>query len=172
MNLGCSLGSCAVTVWCPPAKPCLFFFFKLFYSFQLQLACIGIPVSVPNRNSDQVWQLSSRPCSVLLKAESKWLQPNRSQLQRKDRSLFPGLIWCNQFSEFLVKIRYMLTPMSTHHQLFIVSHSSRRNCMYFWWSIITLIILQNSDSMSWLLSSCFFLLITSVDGLPPSQLTF
>lgn len=152
----------------PSSKSRLFFL----YSIQLHPACTGIPVSVSNRDSDQVRLLSSRPCSVLLKAESKWLQPNRSQLQRKDRNLFPGSIWCNKFSEFLAKIRCMLTPVGTHHQLSIVSDSSWRNCMYFWWSVITLIIFQPLDSMSWVPSSHFFLCITSVDGLLPSQLTF
>ena len=73
-------------------------------------------------------------------AESKWLQPNWSQLQRKERILFPGSIWCNQYSEFLVNIRCTLTPIRTHHQFSIVSDSSWKNCMYFWLSIITLVI--------------------------------
>lgn len=81
MALGCSLESRSVTVWCLPARPWLliFFFSDYYYSFQLQVAYIGLPVSVPNRNSDQVWLLSSRACLVFLRAGSKSFQPNLSQ---------------------------------------------------------------------------------------------
>lgn len=76
---------------------------------------------------------------LLLRAESEQL--GLAGASSKDSVLFPGLLWCNQFSESSPKWARVIAQLS------IVPDSSWRQCMNFCWSIMTLIIFQNSDSM-------------------------
>lgn len=63
----------------PSSKTMTLLLLLLLLFFPIAVAYIELPVSVPSRNSAQVWLLSSRACSVLLRAGSQSFQPNWSQ---------------------------------------------------------------------------------------------
>lgn len=63
----------------PSSKTMTLLLLLLLLFFPIAVAYIELPVSVPSRNSAQVWLLSSRACSVLLRAGSQSFQSNLSQ---------------------------------------------------------------------------------------------
>lgn len=135
MTLGCSLGSCSVTVWCLPAKPWLYYYYYCCYSFQLQLHTLSCQF---------LYLAETQPksgCSPAELVQCCWEQgPNHS-----------SRIWASSKKppEFISQLSMMQSvwwiPCQNNMHVDTHEHTSYhrfpkcswRNCMHWWGSLVT-----------------------------------